>query len=235
MKKKDKKPEKAREFEKDLSYNAIGKLLTMPIPLFTPKAHIPIWGIVMAILWIASLFVWPLVFGQAPVIWFHVIFLGLMVISVLTTGASGQNLLVWLGLKPPLLRKAEVPPDNKPISLPLVRAVIYSSLGVEMAIWLWWQVFNTRPVYYPEEIVDPFELELIEEMHYAYEFSLYAWLLPILILVSILAVLALERLPILNFLLRRTRIMIVLVPVAAVWMIWVILRWLYETDIFTLF
>jgi len=225
------KRKRKKGLESDLGYNFLVKGLTSSFPLFTQKIQMQIWGIVIFVLWAGISLGWWTMTKTIPVLWIHLAFWALILMSIFLTGRSGQSVVRWLGLKPQKLRKGEITADNKPISLPVVRVVVYFAIACEIAFWIWWQVFTMRPIFYPEGVIDQYQIELITEMHYGYQFSLYAWLFATLIPICLLAVPTLERLPILNFILRRTRILICLVPVIAFFQIRMVLMWLYQVDI----
>lgn len=231
------KTKRKEKFEEDFGFSLVAKLLGHRQSYAEGRIQIPVVSFIIFLFWIAVLFIMTVFFmGTLLRTWkiFLILILASLLGSIFFTGKSGLVFLSWLGLRPSELRKEEVTPDNSPISLPLTRTVAYSVLGFQLAFWIFWMVFNMRPVVYPEGLTDRILINDITVTHYRYQFQLYFWVLIALTPICILAVRSLEKLPILNFIMLRTRILLLIVPVIAVQQIWMVLSWLGSTEIWVI-
>jgi len=223
-----------RKFEKDFGFSLASRLLGHRESYADGRLKIPVISAVLVVAY-AFLIIGMAAFSRTVLAktWIHITitFVIVLLSSIFFTGGSGQAVLGWFGLVPSVLRKSDVPADNRPISLAITRAVVYSAFAFQIAFWIWWSVFNRRPLVYPEGITDKLVLSEIRNLHYLYQFELYLWVFVVLIPICILAVSRLEQLPVLNFVLRRTRLLILLVTLIGLWQVWMIFSWFDTTGI----
>jgi hypothetical protein len=232
---------KQKPFQPTVRHHAVLKHAkdSAPIPRFwiVPRIEIPM----LAVATFGVLFLLVLLYFFAlernPILGtINTILFWVTVGIVATAGDNGRRLRHWFGYWSLHLRTPVIPADQRPVSRKVTRLVFYSLMGLDLGILIWWWVYTRAPL--PERSLYPDRL-LWEEAkleHLGTQLAMFWWLLPVLALLwSGFLIFLEERVPVIGWNLKRTKLVNILAPVIAFFLTKMILRWIEQNTGWSLF
>lgn len=234
-----------REYQPRVRYhlfrNAM-KSASIPGRWILPRIDLPFFGMATVALLIVGLVLWLGLFLIKPDSAFlpvvktvNSILFWVTLVSLVLAGDNGLRLAHWEGLLSFSLRKLWVVADATPISRRVVRFLFSSLFAGELALLIWWLVVQAAKPLPPEMFSDPLLYEEAQLGHFNTQMGLYWWLPLILGPVFRWALMWLEGRPIVGFLLRQTRLLILpIVPLLGYLESRMIINWALELTGFTI-
>jgi len=192
-----------------------------------PSIHIPLLAMGASGLLLIGLALYFFVVDRHPIAKFvNTLLFWAAIGSTVLAGDNHRRLLHWMGLWSLTLRKRGVPADQSPISRRFTRVVFYALTAFDISLLIFWLIYTRVSFPDPALFTDLLLYEEAKTTRLIVQLGSYWWLLPLLVPLLMSALKGAEEIPVLRFVLRQTRLLIPLAPLALGFEVRMILSWI---------